>query len=162
MVESYKKVLEMESVTLLKLEQDKKALNCIRKILYQNKKYITEKLIEYLKKETGIKYFRYIVSDINNNVADILVKENSEIFKNNIEGKEFLEFNVEEIIDKRMFNNNDEIIITDLNFDENLLNLGYLCDSLDYNFLSYSNLIKEKLSIFINYVINKNILKNRR
>ena len=31
MVESYKKVLEMESVTLLKLEQDKKALNCIRK-----------------------------------------------------------------------------------------------------------------------------------
>lgn len=115
MVESYKKVLEMESVTLLKLEQDKKALNCIRKILYQNKKYITEKLIEYLKKETGINYFRYIVSDINNNVADILVKENSEIFKNNIEGKEFLEFNVEEIIDKRMFNNNDEIIITDLN-----------------------------------------------
>ena len=91
-----------------------------------------------------------------------MVKENSEIFKNNIESKEFLEFNVEEIIDKRMFNNNDEIIITDLNFDENLLNLGYLCDSLDYNFLSYSNLIKEKLSIFINYVINKNILKNRR
>ena len=56
-----------------------------------------------------------------------------------------------------MFDNKDEIIITDLNFDENLINLGYLCDSLNYDFLSYSNIIKEKLSIFIDYVINKQI-----
>ena len=61
MVESYKKVLEMESVTLLKLEQDKKALNCIRKILYQNKKYITEK--ENYKIKEIIDYFMVCLHD---------------------------------------------------------------------------------------------------
>ena len=71
-----------------------------------------------------------------------------------------IEFNVEELIDSRMFDNKDEIIIVDLNFEENLLNLSYLCDSLNYNFLSYSDEIKDKLTTFINYVINKNIYKN--
>ena len=80
----------------------------------------------------------------------------------NIKGKEFLNFNAEELIDSRMFDNEDEIIITDLNFDENLLNLGYLCDSLSYNFLSYSDAIKDKLSIFVNYVINKNIYRCKK
>ena len=58
-----------------------------------------------------------------------------------------------------MFDNNDEIIIIDLNFNEKILNLSYLCDSLTYNYLSYSEQIKDKLSTFINYVINKNIYK---
>ena len=49
----------------------------------------------------------------------------------------------------------DEIIIADLNCDGNLLNLGYICDSLSYNFLSYSDEIKDKLATFANYVINK-------
>ena len=70
-----------------------------------------------------------------------------------------MSFNAEELIDSRMFDNEDEIIITDLNSDENLLNLGYLCDSLSYNYLSYSKAIKDTLSTFVDYVINKNIYK---
>ena len=53
------------------------------------------------------------------------------------------------------FDNDDEIIIIDINFDEGIINLEYLCDSLNYNYLSYSNDVKEKLSIFISYVIKK-------
>ena len=159
MIESYKKVLEMESVVELKIEQDKKALEKIRKILYQDKDFILDKLISYLKQELNISYFKYKIIDIDNNVIDILVKENSKIYKENIEGKEFINLNGEELIDNRIFNNEDEIIIVDINFDKELLNLGYLCDSLNYNFLSYSESIKEKLSTFIDYVINKNICK---
>ena len=159
MIYSYQKVLEMESIAELKLEQDKKALDKIRKILYQKKDFIIDRLIIYLKKELDIDYYKYKVVDMDNNIVDILVKKDSKIFKDNIYGKEYLNFNVEELIDSRMFENEDEIIITDLNFDENLLNLGYLCDSLSYNFLSYSDAIKDKLSTFVNYVINKNIYK---
>lgn len=159
MIQSYQKILEMESVAALKLEQDRKALDKIRKILYQEKKFIIDKLIIYLKRELCINYYKYKIIDIDDNIVDILVKDDSQIFRNNIDGKEFLNFNAEELIDSRMFDNEDEIIITDLNFDENLLNLGYLCDSLNYNYLSYSEEIKNKLSTFINYVINKNIYK---
>ena len=159
MIQSYQKVLEMESVASLKLEQDRKALDKIRKILYQDKDFIIDKLITYLKRELDIDYYKYKIIDIDDNVVDIIVKKDSKIFKENLEGKEFLNFNAEELIDRRMFNNEDEIIITDLNFDENLLNLGYICDSLGYNFLSYSDAIKDKLSTFVNYVINKNIYK---
>ena len=158
-MEAYKKILEMESVTESKLEQDKKSLEEIRKILYQDKNFILDKLIIYLKRELNIDYFKYKIVDIDNNKADILVKSESKIFKQNIEGKEYLDFNVEELIDSRMFNNSDEIIIIDINFDENLLNLGYICDSLNYNFLSYSDTIKEKLSTFVNYIISKKIYK---
>jgi hypothetical protein len=159
MIQSYKKVLEMESVASLKLEQDRKALEEVRKILYQEKDFIIDKLITYLKRELDIDYFKYKIIDIDGNIADIIVKRNSELFRNNIEGKEELKFNAEELIDRRIFDNDDEIIITDFNFDEHLLNLGYLCDSLTYNYLSYSEEIQEKLSTFINYVINKNIYK---
>jgi len=159
MIESYKKILEMESVASLKLEQDRKALDKIRKILYQEKSFIIDKLIIFLKRELDIDYYKYTIVDIDNNVADIIVKKDSKIFKETIEGKEFLNFNAEELIDRRMFDNKDEIIITDFNFDENILNLGYLCDSLNYNYISYSDLIKDKLSLFINYIINKNICK---
>ena len=159
MLQSYQKILEMESVASLRLEQDKKALNKVRKILYQDKEFIIDKLIVYLKKELNIDYYKYKIIDIDNNIADILVKKDSKIFKENIDGKEYLNFNAEELIDSRMFDNKDEIIITDLSFDDNLLNLGYLCDSLSYNYLSYSDEIKNKLSEFVNYVINKNIYK---
>ena len=159
MIQSYQKILEMQSVAELKLEQDKKALEKIRKILYQEKDFIINRLVIYLKRELDIDYFKYKIVDIDDNVVDIIVKKDSKIFNENIKGKEFLNFNAEELIDSRMFNNEDEIIITDLNFDEKLLNLGYLCDSLNYNFLSYSDAIKDKLSTFVNYVINKNIYK---
>ncbi len=159
MIQSYQKILEMESIALLKLEQDRKALEKVRKILYQEKDFIIDKLITYLKRELNINYFKYKVIDIDGNIADLIVKENSNLFKNKIEGKDELTFNAEELIDSRMFDNTDEIIITDFNFDKDLLNLGYLCDSLSYNYLSYSEEIKDKLSTFINYVINKNIYK---
>ncbi len=159
MLQLYRKLLEMESVASLKLEQDRKALDMVRKTLYQEKDFIIDRLITYLKRELDIDYYKYKIVDIDGNVADIIVKQNSKIFKENVENKEFLNFNVEELIDSRMFDNKDEIIITDLNFDENLLNLGYLCDSLNYNYLSYSEEIKDKLTTFINYVINKNIYK---
>ena len=159
MIQSYQKILEMESIASLKLEQDKKALEKIRKILYQEKNFIIDKLIMYLKRELNIDYYKYTIVDFDNNIADILVKKDSIIFKQNIKGKEYVDFNVEEFIDSRIFNNEDEIIITDLNFDEHLLNLSYICDSLDYSFLSYSDTIKDKLSTFVNYVINKNIYK---
>lgn len=159
MIESYKKVLEMESIAELKLEQDKKALQKVRSVLYQEKEFLIDKLIAYLKKELDRDYFKYKVVDMDNNIADIIVKKDSNIFKKNIENKDFLNFNVEELIDIRMFNNEDEIIIVDLNFDENLINLAYLCDSLNYNYLSYSDDIKNRLSIFVDYVINKKIYK---
>ena len=158
-MESYKKMLEMESVAESKLEEDKKNLEEIRKVLYQDKNFILDKLIIYLKRELNADYYRYKIQDIDNNIADILVKSDSKIFKKNIEGKEYLAFNVEELIDSRMFDNEDEIIILDLNFDESLLDLGYICDSLNYNFLSYSDTIRDRLSTFINYVINKKIYK---
>ena len=159
MIQSYQKLLEMESVAELRLEQDKKVLDRIRKTLYQDKNFIIYRLITYLNKELDVDYHKYKIIDIDGNIVDIIVKKDSKIFKENIEGKEFLNFNAEELIDSRMFDNKDEIIIIDLNFDENLLNLGYLCDSLSYNFLSYSDTIKDKLSTFVNYVINKNIYK---
>ncbi len=159
MIQSYKKILEMESIATLKLEQDRRALEKIRKLLYQEKDFIINKLIIYLKRELNIDYFKYKILDIDGNIADILVKKDSIIFKNNIEKKDFLCCNAEELIDNRAFNNKDEIIIIDLNFDEIILNLSYLCDSLNYNYLSYSEEIKDKLSTFVNYVINKNIYK---
>lgn len=159
MIQSYNKILEMESIATLKLEQDRQALEKIRKLLYQEKDFIINKLIIYLERELNIDYFKYKILDIDGNIADILVKKGSLIFKNNIEKKDFLYCNVEELIDNRVFNNKDEIIIIDLNFDEIILNLSYLCDSLNYNYLSYSEEIKDKLSTFVNYVINKNIYK---
>lgn len=158
-MESYKKMLEMESVAESKLEEDKKNLEEIRKVLYQDKNFILDKLVIYLKREFNIDYYKYKIKDIDNNIADILVKSDSKIFKQKIEGKEYLDFNVEELIDSRLFDNEDEIIIIDINFDENLLDLGYICDSLNYNFLSYSDTIRDRLSTFINYVINKKIYK---
>ena len=157
MVKSYKKILEMESIALLKLEQDQKALNKIRKTLYQNKKFITKKLIIYLQRELNINYKEYKIVDIEGNIADILVKDNSKIFKETIEKEEILNFNVEELINNKTFNNYEEIIIMDLNSDESQINLGYLCDSLNYHFLSYSNEIKNTLITFVDYVINRNI-----
>ena len=158
-MESYKKMLEMESVAESKLEEDKKNLEEIRKVLYQDKNFILDKLVIYLKREFNIDYYKYKIKDIDNNIADILVKSDSKIFKQKIEGKEYLDFNVEELIDSRLFDNEDEIIIIDINFDENLLDLGYICDSLNYNFLSYSDTIRDKLSTFVNYAINKKIYK---
>ena len=155
MIKSYKKVLEMESVAELKLEQTQKALSKVQDVLYQPKRFISEKLIRYLKQELNINYFYCEIVDIDGNNADILVKENSKIFEEYIKMNEYLNFNVEELIDSRRFDNADEIIIIDLNFAKEVLNLGYFCDSLDYSYLSYSEELKSKLSTFVDYIINK-------
>ena len=159
MIQTYKKVLEMESIASLKLEMDRKALERIRKIMYQDKDFIIDKLIKYLKREMGTEYFQYKVIDIDGNIADILVKKESKIFQKSIKEKDFLNFYVEELINSRMFDNKDEIIVLDFNSEEKLINLGYICDSLNYDCLSYENEIRDKLSIFVDYVINKNICK---
>ena len=122
---------------------------------YLEKDFIIDSLIKYLKKELNLEYFRYKVSDMDGNTADIIVKKESEIFKNNIENQKYIKFNVEELIDKRMFDNDNEIIIIDINFEEGIINLEYLCDSLNYHYLSYSNDIKKKLSKFSSYIVRK-------
>ncbi|MBQ2938433.1 MAG: hypothetical protein IJE05_06130 [Clostridia bacterium] len=159
MIPSYQKVLEMESITLLKLEQDKKALENIKKILYQEKKFIVSKLITYMKKRLNAEYFFYRIIDVDYNIADIIVKKDSKIFNENIEGKDLLNFSVEELINSKRFENKDEIIIIDLNFDKDLINLSYLCDSLNYKFLSYSKQVTDILTTFVDYVLNRNINK---
>lgn len=115
---------------------------------YKNKKFIIEKLITYLQKELNIEYFSYKISDMDGNIADILVKKDSRIFKENIEGKEYVNFNIEELIDSRIFDNFDEIIITNLNFDGELMDLEYLRDSLKYYYLSYSEKVRKNLAEF--------------
>ena len=113
-----------------------------------------------MKIELNKDYFKYKIIDINNNIADILVSQDSEIFKNLIQGNDFFEFNIEDLIDNKIFNNQEEIIIIDLNFEDKKINLGYLCDSLNYKNLSYSERLKNSLTSFIDFVINKKINNN--
>ncbi len=154
---TYKKILEMESVVLLKLQQDKKALEKIRKKLYWDKSFIVGKLIQYLEKDLGVKYYHYEIIDEDYNFIDLLVKEDSDIFKKEINGNDFLNYNIENLINKKYTNNTDEIIIIGINSENNYLNLQYLCDSLSYKFLSYSDNLKEKLNTFTEYVLSKNM-----
>lgn len=123
--------------------------------MYINKQLVINKLIEYLKKELLIDYKNYKIVDKDGNTADLLVRNDSMIFEKEILGKEYIKFNVEELIDKRMFDNKDEIVLVDLNSDEKLTDLDYLQSSLDYYYLSYSDIIKDKLNIFVNYIISK-------
>lgn len=160
MVKSYQKILDMESMIMLRLEQNRKKLDNIRQILYHEKDSIINTLIKYLKIELNKDYFKYKIIDINNNIADILVSQDSEIFKNLIQGNDFFEFNIEDLIDNKIFNNQEEIIIIDLNFEDKKINLGYLCDSLNYKNLSYSERLKNALTYFIDLVINKKINNN--
>ena len=118
-------------------------------------------MIAYLKKELGISYFRYKFIDINGNVVESLIKEESKIFKENIETREIINFSAEEIIDKRIFDNQNEILIIDLSYDDEWINLGYLCDSLNYEFLSYSDEIKDRLEIFVDYVISRKMYNSK-
>lgn len=150
MIQAYKKILEMRS--------NEKSHQKIENILYQDFSFLVDKLIAYLKKELDITYYYEDVTDINGNIAKILVKKDSMIYKENLLGKKIVPFNIEEIIDKRMFENKNEIIILDINSEENLLDLEYMCESLEYNYLSYSEEIKSTLSNFVNYVLNKALI----
>ena len=154
---TYKKILEMESVVLLKLQQDKKALEKIRKKLYWDKSFIVGKLIQYLEKDLGVKYYHYEIIDEDYNFIDLLVKEDSNIYVKEIKDNEFMDYNVENLIDRKYKNNSDEIIIIGINSNDSYLDLQYLCNSLNYKSLSYSQEIKERLKIFTEYVLNKEI-----
>lgn len=154
---TYKRILEMESIVLLKLQQDKKELEKIRKKFYWDKSFIIEKLIKYLEKDLGIKYFHYEIVDQDYNFIDLLVKEDSNIYVKEIKDNEFMDYNVENLIDRKYKNNSDEIIIIGINSNDNYLDLQYLCNSLNYKSLSYSQEIKERLKIFTEYVLNKEI-----
>lgn len=157
MIKSYKKLLEMESVALLRLDQDKKALEMVHNVLYQKKGTIVEALIKYLKNKLSLDYEHVVVQDIDGNIADVLVRTDSELFVSQLKSKDILEYNIENLIDKRMFNNLNDIIIIDLTGEPEYLNIGYLCDSLEYRYLSYSRELKEKLELFVEYVL-KNII----
>ena len=154
---TYKRILEMESIVLLKLQQDKKALEKIRKKFYWDKSFIIEKLIKDLEKDLGIKYFHYEIVDQDYNFIDLLVKEDSNIYVKEIKDNEFMDYNVENLIDRKYKNNSDEIIIIGINSNDSYLDLQYLCNSLNYKSLSYSQEIKERLKIFTEYVLNKEI-----
>ena len=151
MVKSYQKILDMESMIMLRLEQNRKKLDNIRQILYHEKDSIINTLIKYLKIDLNKDYFKYKIIDINKDI---------EIFKNLIQENDFFEFNIEDLIDNKIFNNQEEIIIIDLNFEDKKINLGYLCDSLNYKNLSYSERLKNSLTSFIDFVINKKINNN--
>ena len=157
MIKSYKRLLDMESVATLKLEQDRLVLENLRKVLIQNKRFIVDKLTRYLKNELNLEYKFYVIVDQDGNYADILVRRSSNLFERFKAVSDSLEFNVECFLNKKMFNNKDEIIILDVNSDNNNINLEYLCDSLNYKNLSYSDEIVARLSFFLDYVINKQI-----
>lgn len=157
MIKSYKKLLEMESVALLRLEQDKKALEKVYSVMYQKKEPLVNALIRYLKNSLSFDYEHVIVEDADGNIADVLVRINNEFFNTQLKSKDMLEYNVENLIDKRMFNNLNDIIIIDLAGEPEYLNVGYLCDSLEYKYLTYSRELKEKLELFVEYVL-KNII----
>lgn len=153
MIKSYKKLLEMESVALLRLEQDKKALERAHSVMYQKKEPLVNALIRYLKNSLSIDYEHIVMQDIDGNIADVLVRSNSELFNTQLKSKDILEYNIENLIDKRMFNSLNDIIIIDLSVDPKYLNIGYLCDSLEYKYLTYSRELKEKLELFVEYVL---------
>ena len=69
MVKSYQKILDMESMIMLRLEQNRKKLDNIRQILYHEKDSIINTLIKYLKIDLNKDYFKYKIIDINNNMT---------------------------------------------------------------------------------------------
>ena len=142
----------IEKANNLKLESSE-----FENIIYQDKLFIIDLLIEHLKDKTNNDYFWYTCVDIDLNVTDILVKENSNLFESHFKKNTQLDFNIERLLDKNLFNNQDEIILLDMNFDDNLLDIGYIAASLSYESLSYSENIKNVLSDFIDYIISNNI-----
>lgn len=156
MIESYEKLIKMKSIVSSRIEENQKLLEKIEKGLYIEKDFFVEKLILYLNMEMNREYYSYKIKDKYNNIANVLIKRNSNIFKEYIENNEKINFNIEELIDIRKFNNENEIIILSLK-DEKNINISYICETLEFETLSYSEKLKDKISQFIDYIINKNI-----
>lgn len=157
MSNEYIKLIEKGNNLKLELDKIKDQLNEIENIIYQDKIFFIDLLIEHLKTTTNNDYFWYKSIDIDSNVTDILVKENSELFEKHFKENTQLDFNIERLLDKNLFSTQDDIILLDMNFDDNLLDIGYLADSLEYESLSYSDNLKNTLSDFIDYIISNNI-----
>lgn len=157
MSNEYIKLIEKGNNLKLELDKIKDQLNEIENIIYQDKIFFIDLLIEHLKTTTNNDYFWYKSIDIDSNVTDILVKENSELFEKHFKENTQLDFNIERLLDKNLFSTQDDIILLDMNFDDNLLDIGYLADSLEYESLSYSENLKNTLSDFIDYIISNNI-----
>lgn len=162
MLSSYKKVLEMKLETVNKIEEETKILIKIENTLYVKKESIINKIIDYLKSEMDIEYFSYKIIDLNGNNAEALIRKDSDIFINNIKQKQVINFNLEELIDIRRFENLDEIIILDIDSKKDIINLEYLCLSLEYKFLSYSEDLKNNLRVFLEYIMNRQLEKINR
>lgn len=157
MSNEYIKLIEKGNNLKSELDKIQEQLNELENIIYQDKMFIIDLLIEHLKATTNNDYFWYKSIDIDSNVTDILVKENSELFEKHFKENTTLDFNIERLLDKTLFNNKDDIILLDMNFADNLLDIGYLADSLEYESLSYSENLKNTLSDFIDYIISNNI-----
>ena len=153
MLESYLQLSNIERVLKSENNANKDELARIQAVLYQDKDYFITKIESYLKEEIGCEYKYYKVKDFNGNNAHILVKQGSKIFSRYIEDVEVLNFDIEELIDSIKFDNSNEIVILDMNFDDNHINIGYICLTLDYYFSSYSDGFKKILGAFMDYVI---------
>ena len=145
----------MESIALLKMKQDQQALDKVHRVMFQKKDLMIQALIQYLREQRSDEYEHFVVQDADGNVADILALKGSQLFQTEVSTKDYLEYNIENIIDKRMFDNEKDIIILDITGAGEYLNLGYLCESLDYPYVTYSKELKETLERFVEYVLEK-------
>ena len=143
MLDSYKSVSNIIKVLKSEVSENKDELMKMQAVLFQDKDFFVNKIQSFLKEQIDLDYNFYTVNDINGNRAHLLVRQASKIFEKYIDGKEIIEFDIEELIDSRMFDNTNEIIILDLNFDDNLINL--------------SDSFKKRLEAFIDYILSRNI-----
>ena len=157
MLDSYKSVSNIIKVLKSEVSENKDELMKMQAVLFQDKDFFVNKIQSFLKEQIDLDYNFYTVNDINGNRAHLLVRQASKIFEKYIDGKEIIEFDIEELIDSRMFDNTNEIIILDLNFDDNLINLEYMCKTFEYYYLSYSDSFKKRLEAFIDYILSRNI-----
>ena len=157
MLDSYKSISNILKVLKSEEAENKDELMKVQAVVFQEKDFFVNKLISFFKEQIDLDYSYYKVNDINGNSAHILVRQASRIFQKNIEGKDKIQFEVEELIDSRMFDNTNEIIILDMNFDENFINLGYMCRTFDYAYLSYSDSFKKMLEAFVDYILSRNV-----
>ncbi|MEG1363035.1 MAG: hypothetical protein RSC92_01125 [Clostridia bacterium] len=147
----------MINIIELQIEEKNKKLKQIKQVLLEDKLYFVNTIINALKLQLNLKFFFYKVQDIDGNIVDILVKENSDIYIKYILNKEILNINAEMLLDNRMFTNTDQIILLDLNSNEKYINMEYLCNSLNYSNLSYSKNLQEILVYQIDNILTKKI-----
>lgn len=149
----------MINIVELQIEERNQKIEQIKKVLIDKKEYVVNAIISRINMKMGLNFFYYKIQDIDGNIVDILVNEDSIIYKEYIEKKDILNFNAELLLDNRMFNNEEQIILLDINSTDEYINLEYLCNSLNYKNLSYSKRIIELLDDEIDDILSKKIIK---